>query len=134
MSKIHIWIGTTTKTEEEYLKYFELDYSTEGDFDDPDYKECQFCKDISEKWYDEDMIGIMPISKDCQPIAVLLKEIEPLLQKSEIAAINDKCKSLGLNHGNAIFYYTDSDLVINNPYKENYNDLKYIGIYNSSLE
>ena len=38
MSKIHIWIGTTKKKEEDYLKYFELDYSTEGDFDDNDYK------------------------------------------------------------------------------------------------
>lgn len=46
MSIIHIWIGTTHKTEEEYLKYFELDYSTEGDFDDPDYKLCLFVKTL----------------------------------------------------------------------------------------
>ena len=31
------------------------------DFDDPDYKLCPFCKDINQRWYDEDLIGIIPL-------------------------------------------------------------------------
>jgi hypothetical protein len=132
MSKIHIWIGTTKKSKEEYFKYFELDYSTEGDFDDPDYKECGFCIDISEKWYDEDMIGIIPVSNENKPIVSLLEEIP--LKKSEYDKVVNRCNLIGLNYGNAIFYYTDSELVINKPYKNNYNDLKYVGFYESILK
>ncbi len=28
------------------MRYFELDYSTEGDIDDPDYNVCGFCRDL----------------------------------------------------------------------------------------
>ena len=85
MSIIHIWIGTTHKTEEEYLKYFELDYSTEGDFDDPDYKLCPFCKDINQRWYDEDLIGIIPLFGDEYPILQLLETIP--IDKNEIEKV-----------------------------------------------
>jgi hypothetical protein len=30
-----------------YIIKFELDYSTEGDFDDSEYKICQFCNDTN---------------------------------------------------------------------------------------
>ena len=69
---------------------------------------------------------------DNQPISLLLEEIP--LQKSEIDEVVNKCNSIGLSYGNAIFYYTDSELIINKPYKENYNDLKYIGVYDSTLK
>jgi len=59
-NKIHLWIGTSNRTKEEYQQYFELDYSAEGDFKTPNYKLCQFCKDIGKQWYDEDFIGIIP--------------------------------------------------------------------------
>ncbi|WP_275389799.1 immunity 22 family protein, partial [Xenorhabdus bovienii] len=59
-NSVHLWIGNNFSSEDEYMKYFELDYSVEGNFDDPNYKLCQFCKDIGLQWYDEDFIGIIP--------------------------------------------------------------------------
>ena len=132
MSKIHIWIGITKKEEENYLQYFELDYSTEGDFECPEYKPCQFCKDIGEKWYDEDFIGIIPVLEENVPIIELLEEIP--IEENEIEKVLSICKEMGLSMANAIFYYTDAELIIQKPYKDNYNDLKYVGVFNSSLQ
>lgn len=132
MSKIHVWIGITHKSEENYLQYFELDYSTEGDFEAPEYRVCQFCKDIGKKWYDEDFIGIIPILKKDVSVIEILQEIP--IEQDEIRKVLSICKEMGLSSANAIFYYTDSELIIQKPYKDNYNDLKYIGVFNSSLE
>jgi hypothetical protein len=132
MSKIHIWIGTTFKEEDDYLQYFELDYSTEGDFEDPEYKLCQFCTDIGVEWYDEDFIGIIPLLERNVPITEILKEIP--LEQNEIEKVLFVCTEIGLSIANAIFYYTDSELIIQKPYKDNYNDLKYIGVFDSSLQ
>ena len=131
MSIIHIWIGTTRKTEEEYLKYFELDYSTEGDFDVPGYKLCPFCKDINQRWYGEDLIGIIPLFGDEYPILQLLETIP--IDKNEIEKVIGYCRSVGLDFGNAIFYYTDAELWIDNSTRKTYNGLKYIGRYRSCL-
>lgn len=131
MKKIHIWIGITKMTNSKYKKYFELDYSTEGDFDDPEYKVCGFCKDLKIKWYDEDMIGIIPILKKEGDIDTVIK-LAPINKKS-IDEIKKLCAIQGIIKSNAILYYTDAELKVNKPYKDNYNDLKYIGCFNSSL-
>ena len=131
MKKIHIWIGNSQKTEGDFNKYFELDYSTEGDFDDPEYKICGFCKDIDQKWYDEDLICILPICEKEILVMDILKDIP--INTDEINNVIDECNKLGIKTANVIFYLTDADIIINKPYKENYNGLKYIGVYNSSL-
>lgn len=41
--KVHLWIGSNHDSEEQYRHYFAMDYSTEGDVDDPAYKVCPFC-------------------------------------------------------------------------------------------
>lgn len=131
MSKIHIWIGNTKKSEEEYYKYFELDYSTEGDFDDPNYKVCQFCQDIGEKWYDEDFIGIIPLFEEPVEIRTLLDSIS--LKPESYQPVIDKCTELGITTANAVFYLTDAEIQIPKPYKKSYNDLVYIGLFDSSM-
>ncbi len=131
MKKIHIWIGSTNKSEENYLKYFELDYSTEGDFDDPEYKICGFCKDINELWYDEDFIGIIPLFDEEIPVDELLKNVP--IASQEIENVIMKSKDLNIDKGNAIFYLTDSEVTIPGPYKSDYNGLKYIGQFDSDL-
>nr|WP_306309658.1 immunity 22 family protein [Xenorhabdus yunnanensis] len=45
-NRVHLWIGSNFSSEDEYMEYFQLDYSVEGDFENPNYKICQFCKDI----------------------------------------------------------------------------------------
>jgi hypothetical protein len=43
MNKIYLWLGLTTKTEEEYWNYF--------------YITPQFCLDVGLDWLDEDFMG-----------------------------------------------------------------------------
>lgn len=124
----YLWIGTNFMPIEKYNKYFELDYSTE-DLDDPDYKVCDFCKDIGDNWYDEDFIGYPePLKKEVDIGKLIDKLISPGLDCRQ--AIIDKCHSLGITKANALFWYEASELTLKKPYKENYNGLKYIGIFN----
>ena len=130
--KMHIWIGNSDIPENEYLHYFQLDYSTEGDFEDTEYKLCQFCKDIGTKWYDEDFIGIIPVLKKSVPIIEILKEIP--INQNEIEKVISVCTEMELSIVNAVFYYIDSELILQKPYKNNYNNLKYIGLFDSYLQ
>lgn len=125
--KVHLWVGTNFQPEEQYLEYFKLDYSVEGDFDDPAYKLCGFCRDIGTKWYDEDFIGIIH-RKDRE---VSLSEIleEAAVDSSEKASVVAQCLKLGINKANSIFWYADSNLEIKEPIKDEYNGLKYIGLF-----
>lgn len=125
--KVHLWIGTNTTSEEKYLKYFELDYSTEGDLDDPNYTPCQFCKDVNIKWYDEDFIGIIPRHEKEVDIDTILEDAA--VDLGEFEKIKKICFKLGIKKANAIFWYADSELNINQPYKDSYNGLKYIGVF-----
>jgi hypothetical protein len=114
--KIHLWIGVSDKNEEEYLNYFQLDYSVEGDFDNPNYKLCQFCKDIGTLWYDEDFIGIIPRWEKEIELDKILKESS--IDKKEWDKIKEICNGYGIKKGNAIFWYADADLTVPEPYKE----------------
>jgi hypothetical protein len=126
-NKVHLWIGTTRKSEEKYEAYFELDYSTEGDFEDPKYKVCQFCKDIGEAWYDEDFIGIIP--RQDKPIDLDELLVEAAIDVSQWKRVKRICADYGIKKANAMFWYANSELKLRKPYKESYNGLKYIGVF-----
>jgi len=126
-NKIHVWIGTTFTLEKEYQKYFELDYSTKGDFEDPNYKLCGFCKDIGEVWYDQDFIGKIPRFDEEVSLEKILEESST--DPEEWDKIKCACKEFGIEKANAIFWYADRDLAVPKPYKEEYNGLKYIGMF-----
>ena len=128
ISKLHFWVGTTTKNKKDFLKYFELDYSTEGDFNIPEYKVCGFCKDIEQKWYDENFLVFEPFYENDISLEEILKESD--IDSSDIEEVKKQCGSFGITQANAIFSYTDAELIIPKPYKDSYNDLKYIGLFN----
>lgn len=119
MKKIHIWIGTFSKSEEEYDNYFNQAKS-----------QCQFCTDIDIEEYDEDFIGIIPLFKEKMSIQSLLNEVP--IDKEDIPKALKTCENMNIKDGNAIFYLTDSLISIKNTEKS-YNELFYIGMYNSSL-
>ncbi|MBI6783150.1 immunity 22 family protein [Pseudomonas syringae] len=125
--KVHLWVGTNFSSESDYKKYFELDYSTEGDFDDPNYKLCDFCKDVNTKWYDEDFIGIIPRRETEVEIDEILNDAA--IDQSERVRAETACKSLGILKANAIFWYADADLVVSPSANNSYNGLSYIGIF-----
>ncbi|MFJ4384682.1 immunity 22 family protein [Pseudomonas sp. NPDC089408] len=123
--KVHVWIGTNFSSEEDYLKYFELDYTQ--DLDDSSYKVCGFCKDIGERWYDEDFIGIIPRKSEEVSLEEILKDAA--VDRDCIEDIKAECLRLGITKANAIFWYSDGATVISEPLKANYNGLKYVGLY-----
>ena len=125
--KVHLWIGTTFKSEDKYMEYFELDNSTEGNFDDPNYKVCQFCKDIGEVWYDEDFIGIIPRLDEEVDLDEILTEAA--VDENELDKVKKVCADYGIKKANAIFWYANGELKLPKPYKEEYNGLKYIGLF-----
>lgn len=127
---IHIWLGSNFLQEDEYMSYFELDYSVEGDFDDPNYKLCGFCKDIGTVWYDEDFIGIIPRREQEVSLDDILAEAS--IDDDELPLAKARCNALGIKKANAIFWYQDADLMLEEPIKENYNGLKYIGVFKES--
>lgn len=119
MKKIHIWIGTFSKSEEEYDNYFNQENS-----------QCQFCADFDIEEYDEDFIGIIPLFKEKISVQSLLDEVP--IDEEDIPKALKTCEKKNIKNGNAIFYLTDSSVSIKDTEKS-YNELIYIGMYNSSL-
>jgi len=126
----YVWIGSTNKSREEFLKYFELD--CEHELGDPEYIPCGFCRDCGEKWYDEDFLYIEgPLEKEV-PIVELLKYA--IVSDRDKDKIIQKCNELGISKANTIIGYGTPDDYMENgcfhvskPYKNSYNGLKFIG-------
>lgn len=124
---VHLWIGSNFSSEENYMEYFKLDYSVEGDFDNPDYKLCGFCKDIGIQWYDEDFIGIIPRQDNEVTLDEIL--IEAAIDQDEWISVKKHCDKLGIKKANALFWYQDAELTIDESINNQYNELKYIGVF-----
>lgn len=127
-NRVHLWIGSNFSSEEEYMHYFELDYSEEDGIDSPNYRVCGFCKDLGIVWYDEDFIGVIPRFDNNVTLDEVL--VDAAVDESEISFIKAKCQELGINSANAIFWYQDPELIIKKSVNQTYNNLHYIGEYN----
>ncbi|MFM9924230.1 immunity 22 family protein [Variovorax sp. H27-G14] len=124
-NRVHVWIGSNFCADEDYLAYFALDYSAEGDFDAPGYKLCGFCRDIGVPWYDEDFIGVMPRHRNNVSLDDIL--VDAAVDRDEFDAVKRRCKSLGVTQANAIFWYQDAELRMPEPVNATFNGLTYIG-------
>ncbi|WP_452219466.1 immunity 22 family protein [Lacinutrix salivirga] len=125
LDKVYLWLGLIDLNQNDFKEYFKLDYSVEGNFEDPNYKICGFCEDIGELWYDQDLIGYIKYDEKMTVIDIL--EEAPIDEdcKDKIVSIT---KSLKLELVNAIYWYSGK---IDEPSKEKtYNGLKYIGEFN----
>ncbi len=120
MKKVHIWIGTTSKNEDEFDRYFDQNNDL-----------CQFCKDAGIEQYDEDFIGIIPVFESETDIRDILAEV-PIDEKCIDLAVSNSTK-LGIQKANAVFYLTDSSVSIEGYDNKLYNDLRYIGMFDSDL-
>lgn len=127
-NRVHLWIGSNFSSEEEYMHYFELDYSEEDGIDSPNYRVCGFCKDLGMVWYDEDFIGVIPRFDNNVTLDEVL--VDAAVDESEISFIKAKCEELGIKSANAIFWYQNPELVIKKSDNQTYNNLHYIGEYN----
>lgn len=122
LDRVFLWLGDIKITEQELEKYFELDYSVEGDFDHPDYNICGFCKDIGEKWYDEDFIGYLTFEETLS-IKEILEHVPIALDERE--KILQQCQELGLDKATTTYWYSGE---IGTPSEDKkYNGIHYIG-------
>ncbi|MGI4737445.1 MAG: immunity 22 family protein [Janthinobacterium lividum] len=122
MSKIHVWLGMSSKSEEEFSRYFEINQADK----EAGIGASQFDKDIHIKWYDDDLIGVYYSTSD--DLAAALDELPT--SPPSIQAISDKCAALDITHANALFYYEDADLRVVDSTKK-YNELTYLGIFDN---
>jgi hypothetical protein len=113
MDKIYLWLGFTSKSEEEYWNYF-----SQGD------KIPQFCLDTGLEWLDEDFMGYYynKYSDD------LRTAIENTPESSLYDTIYNLCINKGVKKANAMFYYTGDDIKTLDETKK-YNDLTFIGVF-----
>jgi glycosylphosphatidylinositol transamidase (GPIT) subunit GPI8 len=126
---IYLWVGINNKSVDDYFQYFNLDYIEENIYSER-YKVCDFCKDIGEKYYDEDFILTpKPLSENV-PVEVLIKDFFSIEREKIIKTLSD----MGIHEANAFFGYATPDarkesscLHIEKPYKEYYNGLVFVG-------
>ncbi|EOV9543741.1 immunity 22 family protein [Cronobacter sakazakii] len=126
-NNVHLWIGNNFSSEDDYMRYFELDYSTDGDTDDPDYNVCGFCRDLGIKWYDVDFIGIIPRENKEVSLYDLLEEAA--VDESEKENVKSIYYASGIQKANALVWYADSALDVKPDPSVSYNGLKYIGLF-----
>ncbi|WP_149274988.1 immunity 22 family protein [Pareuzebyella sediminis] len=122
LDKVFIWLGETDKSQQQLEDYFRLDYSVEGNFDDPTYKICGFCKDIGEKWYNEDFVGYLKF-KNSLSIQEILKHIPVALHESK--KIMSICREMGIVKVNCSYWYS-GEIKIPSRHKS-YNGINFIG-------
>ncbi len=130
MSKIHVWIGCTKQSINEFIKYFKIDEKDKEKYFSIEEQEAkalgygasQFDKDLGTGWYDDDLIGVF-YNTESNVLEVALEELPFGEKKVKVA-----CFKKGITEANAMFYYTDSELEVKND-KKIYNDLMYLGCF-----
>lgn len=120
-NRAHLWLGNISLDEEDYEEYFQP--NEEG--------MSQFSIDLGLLYeYDEDFIGIIPISHTLLPIDELCKE--SIISISEMQNIMNNCAFLGIEKANAIVWYSDSDISFTIGKKLS-NNLIYIGEFDTEM-
>ncbi|MCX8754056.1 immunity 22 family protein [Snodgrassella sp. B3837] len=124
---IQLWIGNNFLEEEKYQQYFQQFEGIQKDVLNPKPR-CLFCADIGEIAYITEKLVALERFSSSQKIEYIIDSIK--VNKNEKKRIYEKCIELGISKANALFWYKASELTLKKPYKENYNGLKYIGIFN----
>lgn len=140
--RIHIWVGTSSKTEEQFYKYFDQSkflkdnqrFNTEENYprNTPDFNlRSQFSKDIGKQYdYDADWITIYYSRKKIS-IQAAIEELPVWDDQTEVE-IYQACVDKGISTVNAILCYADEELSIDQAL-ESYNDLVYVGSFNNPV-
>jgi Immunity protein 22 len=122
--KIHVWIGKTTQSREEFSRYFEINEADR----DQGIGASQFDKDLQIKWYDDDLIGVFYNDED-DSLETAIDEIPTSPQAIE--QVQARCEELGITEANAMFYYEDAELTVPDP-DRSYNELTYLGSFDNT--
>ena len=134
MSKIHVWIGLTEKTQKEFERYFDQRnaflFDSQGNEKSPsEIILSQFSKDLGKSHsFDEDFLTIY-YNPNSDERDLALEELADLDSRE---LLMEACDAKGITKANAMFFYTDAELQIPDPGKR-YNDLTYIGVFDWGL-
>ena len=121
MSKIHVWLGGTAQTPEEFSRYFEINAAAR----DAGRGASLFDQDVGTGWYDDDLIGVYHFQRAISPEAAA----DELPTSPEvIAAVLRRCSELHVTQANALFYCQDADLHVADPLRL-YSGLPYLGVF-----
>ncbi|MBB2147513.1 immunity 22 family protein [Pedobacter gandavensis] len=137
--RVHIWAGTTNKTEEQFYKYFDQskflkDYNlfkTDEAYprNSPDFGlRSAFSKAIDKPYdYDANWITIY-YSRKRISVQAAIEEL-PIWNDQTEVEIYQACVKKGISTVNVILCYADNELTIDKPL-ESYNDMIYVGSFN----
>ena len=121
MSKIHVWLGVTPHTPEEFSQYFEINAADRAAGGGASLSD----KDVGINWYDDDLIGVYRFERAISPEAAAY---ELPTSPDTIVAVLGRCSELGITQANALFCYQDADLHVSDPLRI-YNGLPYLGVF-----
>jgi hypothetical protein len=133
----HLWVGSTQKTKEQFMEYF-----------NQDNKQCQFCKDVGIQNYNPNALYVYHGEMDF--VEEIIKKIIP--DENLFDSMLVELKNYNIEKANALFCYVDNAhrdrkkdqvfLIYKKDFegyvkktnkfideKEDYNDLKYIGCF-----
>ncbi|MDG9926816.1 MULTISPECIES: immunity 22 family protein [unclassified Pseudomonas] len=118
--KISVWVGTTSKSFDEFNAYFE-------GLEDPE-SNCGIHRDFGCTFIDTDMFGTYGTADNVVvPIEELCKEVGCRSLETE-RAIVAKCRSMGIVSGNSLSYYGNATFIETEPGRT-YNDMRFIGTF-----
>lgn len=110
MSKIHVWLGETLCTPDEFSQYFEINLAD---------------RDVGIHWYDNGLIGGYRFG---QAISPEVAADELLTSQDTIAAVLCRCSELGITQANALFYHQDADPHVSDTFRL-CNGLPYLSVF-----
>ena len=130
-SSMHVWIGTTTQSLEEFNRYFSHadDYWDQEDRDalSPSATGCGFCIDLDSQYlYDGDLIYYQYFP-NAVAVQKLVSEL-PLNTQAAEENILGACEKRGIVSANAVMSYADPEQLVRDPDKP-YNGLIYLGLF-----
>ena len=123
MTKIHVWLGLTEKSKNEFGRYFEIDESNKV----TGVGASQFDKDLDIEWYDDDLIGSY-YNEENDSLEQALSELP--ISSLTVERVRRTCLEMTINKANAMFYYEDAELIVIDENRK-YNTLTYIGIFDN---
>ena len=119
--KVSVWMGTSTRTFEEFNRY------TEG-MEDPD-SGCPAHRDFGSNFIDSDwFVAYVTAGRKIVPVEELAEEVD--VDREGVGRVVARCHELGITEGNALYYYCNCTFEEDRP-GQLYNELRFIGTFDS---
>ncbi|KAF9659530.1 immunity 22 family protein [Tenacibaculum sp. ZH5_bin.1] len=123
MDELHVWVGSFEGSLETFEKFFDLTDFYNNYESGNNFERCEFCKYIDDDSYDNDFIGF-----EIGNIGIKELLFNTLPDSDLAEKVLRKCEEENILKPNAILYYGDEDLSVND-LDDNFKGLKYLGVF-----